>query len=223
MSNDSFFREVDQEFRQEQAKALWDRYGLIIIAIVVAIIVATGSYVALQHWNETRANRSGDAFSQALTLIADGDTEGAMAALQELEEEGYGAYPVLARMRAATLMVQSGDAEGAIASFDAVAADRSVPAALRDMARLRAAYLLVDHGDYAAVAERVETLAVETNVMRHSAREVLGLAGWKEGRATDALAFFQQITDDPTAPASMRQRAELMSELIRGSGTVAES
>lgn len=219
MSDDSFIREVDQELRQDQAKAIWDRYGLIIIAVAVAVVVVTAAVVAFQHWNETRANRSGDAFSQALTMIAEGDTEGAMAALRQLEDEGYGAYPVLARMRAATLMAQSGEAEGAIAAFDEVAADGSVPVALREIANLRAAYLLVDHGDYAAVAERVEPLTSEDSVMRHSAREALGLAAWKDGRLADALGFFQQITDDPATPASMRRRAELMSELIRGSGT----
>ncbi|TKT81092.1 tetratricopeptide repeat protein [Aquamicrobium sp. LC103] len=218
MSDDSFIREVNQELRQDQAKALWRRYGPIAIAAAVLIILLTCAYVGFRYWNEVRANRSGDAYTQALALASDGKTDEALAALKELEQSGYGAYPVLARMRSATLAAQSGDAAGAVSTFDAVAADGSVPMSIRDMARLRAAFLLVDHGSYADVSSRVETLTADTNPLRHSAREALGLAAWKEGRATDALALFDQITDDQTAPANTRQRATLMAELIRGSG-----
>lgn len=218
MSDDSFFREVDQELRQDQAKALWERYGTIIIAAAVVIVLATAGFVGYQYWTESRANRSGDLFSQALSHANAGNADQAMVVLGELEDDGYGAYPVLARMRGATLMAQSGDVDGAVAGFDSVAADSAIPVSLRDMARLRAALLLVDHGSYADVSQRVEALTAETNLLRHAAREALALAAWKEGRAADALVLFEQVAADEGAPRNTRQRAELMSELIRGSG-----
>ena len=55
--------------------------------------------------------------------------------LQALETEGYGSYPTLARMRAATVLADRGDQTGAVAGFDAVAADGSVPQIIRDMAK----------------------------------------------------------------------------------------
>ncbi len=135
-----------------------------------------------------------------------------------METDGHGAYPLLARMRAATVLVEKGDFAGAVAEFDKVAADTSIPAAIRDMARLRAGYILVDNGTYQDVSTRVEVLTDETNALRHSAREVLGLSAWKEGRAKDALVFFEQITDDEAAPRNTRDRAAMLSELITGSG-----
>ena len=218
MSDDSFFREVDQEFRQDQAKALWDRYGAAAIAVAIAVVLATAAWVAWDYWNTARANHSGDIYSQALAHAREGRNEEAKAALAELETDGYGAYPVLARMRSATLLAESGDAQGAVAGFDSVAADSAVPASIRDMARLRAGLLLVDHGTYADVASRVEALTADSNTLRHSAREALALSAWNEGRFADAAALFTQIADDEGAPNNLRQRAELMSELIRGSG-----
>jgi hypothetical protein len=218
MSDDSFIREVNEEMRKDQAKALWDRFGPIAIAAAVLAILATAAIVGYNHWVETRANRSGDAFSQALQLANEGKHDEALGALQKLEADGHGAYPTLARMRAGTVLAAGGDTAGAVAAFDEVAADSSVPSSLRDMARLRAAFLLVDSGSYDDVAARVEALTADTNAFRHSAREALGLAAWKEGRATDALSLFEQIAADEQAPQNSRQRATLMAELIQGAG-----
>jgi hypothetical protein len=219
MSDDSFIREVNEEYRKDQAKALWDRYGPVVLALAVLIVLGTAGYVGYRYWDESRANASGDAFSQALKLADDGKTDEALAAFGKLEEEGYGAYPILARMRAATVKANKGDIDGAVKDFDAVATDAEIPQAVRDIARLRAGLLLVDHGTFADVSSRVEALTADTNALRHTAREALGLAAWKEGKQEDALKLFEQIASDDGAPRNTRERATLMSELIRGSGT----
>ncbi|WP_019169867.1 tetratricopeptide repeat protein [Pseudaminobacter salicylatoxidans] len=218
MSDDSFIREVNEEIRQERARLIWERFGPIAIVAAVLLVLGTAAFVGYEYWSEKQASRSGDAFLQALTLANSGKQDEAIAALKELEADGHGAYPTLARMRAATVLSDKGDFDGAVKAFDEVAADTSIPAVLRDMARLRAAYILVDHGSYADVAKRAEDLTADTNPLRSSAREVLGLSAWKEGKADDALKLFEQISSDDGAPRNARQRASLMSELIRGSG-----
>lgn len=218
MSDDIFIREVNEEIRQDQAKALWERFGPIILGVAVLVVLATAAWVGYEYWRDNRSGAAGDAFSQALTLAKEGKNDEALAALAALEKEGHGAYPVLARMRSATILSAKGDSAGAVAGFDAVAADGSAPMSVRDMARLRAGYLLVDTGTYADVAQRVEQLAADTNPLRSSAREALGLAAWKEGKASDALKLFEQIAADDAAPRGTRERAAVMVELIRGSG-----
>lgn len=218
MSDDSFIREVNEEIRREQAQALWERFGPAVLVLAVLIVVGTAAVVGYRYWDETRANRSGDAFSQALKLANEGKSDEAIAALGTLEKDGYGAYPLLARMRAATVKADKGDPAAAVKDFDEVAADTAIPPAIRDMARLRAALLLVDHGSFADVSSRVEALTGDTNPLRSTAREALGLAAWKEGKTQDALKLFDQISSDDGAPRNTRERATLMSELIRGSG-----
>ncbi|MER9404260.1 tetratricopeptide repeat protein [Mesorhizobium caraganae] len=218
MSDDSFIREVNDEIRREQAHALWDRFGPAILGLAILVVLGTAAFVGYRYWDESRANRSGDAFSQALKLANDGKSDDALTALQQLEKDGYGAYPLLARMRAATVKADKGDFAAAVADFDGVAADTAIPQGIRDMARLRAALLLVDHGSFADVSSRVEALTADNNTLRHTAREALGLAAWKEGKTQDALKLFDQIAADDGAPRNARQRATLMSELIRGSG-----
>lgn len=216
MSDESFVREVNEELRQDQLKAIWQRYGIAIVAGVILILAATAGYVGWGYWNEQRANQSGDQFSTALQFANQGQTDEALEALSQLEADGHGAYPVLARLRGATVRAQAGEYEAAIAAFDSVAADSSVPGAIRDMARLRAALLLVDHGSYGDVASRAEPLSDDANALRHGAREAMGLAAWAADDLENAQRLFEMIVDDSAAPTNTRQRAEMMVELIAG-------
>ena len=72
MSDDSFIREVNEELRQDQAKALWDSYGAFVIGTAVAVVLVTAGWVAWDYWTSSRANKSGDDFSLALRLANQG-------------------------------------------------------------------------------------------------------------------------------------------------------
>ncbi len=222
MSNDSFIREVDEELRGDKFKTLWARYGIVIVGGAVAIALATAAWVGWQAYTTSLANASGDRYLEALNLANGGNSEEALAKLAELEADGYGQYAVLARMRAASVRHNAGNTEQAIADFDAVAADTSVPITLREAARVRAAYLLVDAGTYQDVAQRVEPLTAADNAFRHSAREVLALAAWKDGRADDALLLIEELLGDVEAPGGMAQRATIIRDLIISSGKVSQ-
>ncbi|MGN6765202.1 MAG: tetratricopeptide repeat protein, partial [Rhizobiaceae bacterium] len=216
--DDNFIREVNEEYRQDQAKALFDKYGFVAIGVAIVVILAAAGWRGYDYWQSKQAAASGDAFAAALNLVDQGKTDEAIKALDDLEKSGHGAYPILARMRVATALADKGDYKGAVAGLDAVAGDKSVAQSIRDIANLRAAYLLVDHGSYADVAKHAESLTDETNPLRFSAREALGLAAWKDGKPADALKLFEGIAGDATAPADARQRANMMTGLIRGSG-----
>jgi hypothetical protein len=218
MADDNFIREVNEEYRQDQAKALFDKYGFWAIGLAIVVVLAAAGWRGYDYWQSKQAAASGDAFSQALVLAGQGKTDEAIKAFEELEKNGHGAYPVLARMRVATALADKGDYKGAVAGFDQVAGDKSVAQSIRDIANLRAAYILVDHGSYADVAKHAEALTDDANPLRFSAREALGLAAWKDGKSADALKLFDEISGDATAPAGSRSRANMMAELIRGSG-----
>ncbi|KQS76938.1 hypothetical protein ASG25_16155 [Rhizobium sp. Leaf384] len=212
--NDSFIREVNDELRSEQVKAVWLRFGGILAMLAVLIVIGTIGKVAYDYWHETSAAASGDEFLAALTLAKDNKTDEALAAFDRLEADGYGAYPVLAQMRAATLKAQKGDTAAAIADFSAISKNEAIVQPMRDAARIRAAYLLVDTGTYEQVSAEVEQLAVDGNGLRNSAREVLGLAAYKAGDKTKAKEWFQQVVDDSQAPRGLADRARMVLDVM---------
>lgn len=218
MSDDSFIREVDDEMRQDQLRALWSRFGNYLIAAAVLIVLATGGYRGWQYYSQTRAAGSGDAFMAAVEQSDDGRHDEAIAALETLANDGSGQYPALARLRIASELAAGGDAEGAVGEYDAIAADTSFASSFRDIARLRAGLLTVDHGTADEAADRLEPLAGPGQPFRHSAREGLGLAAWKAGDDQNALKWFQAIAEDVGASANLRSRARIMLEILAGKG-----
>jgi hypothetical protein len=216
--DDSFIREVNEELRSDQLKAIWTRFGGLIIGLAALIVLGTVGKVGYDYWQETSSSQSGDAFLAALDLAKENKTDEALAALTKLEQEGYGSYPVLARLRVATLQAQQGETDAAIAAFSEIGKDGRIPTALRDAARLRAAYLLIDTGTYEQVSAAVEQLAVPQNAMRHSAREALGLAAYKAGDYAKAKSWFQQIVDDTESPRGVANRAQMLLDVIAASG-----
>lgn len=208
--NDSFIREVNEELRSDQFRNAWRRYGMFVIAAAVLIVVGTAGYRGYEYWRESRASASGDRFLEALTLAKEGKNDEALQALAALERDGHGAYPVLARMRAATVQAEKGDSAAAVSAFRSIASDGSVPQVIRDVANLRAAWLMIDDGDYAKVSAAAEALATPRHAMRHSAREALGLAAYKTGDFDRAREWFEQIVEDAETPANVRNRARML-------------
>lgn len=216
--NDSFIREVNEELRSAQMKAIWKRFGPFIIGIAVFIVLAVAGSSLYQWWESSQASASGDRFLSALKDADQNRKDAANKELAALTKDGFGSYPVLARLRLAAMKAENGDVPAAVSDFSAIGKDESVPAAVRNAARLRAAWLQVDSGKYDDISREVEELAVPSSPMRHSAREVLGLAAWKAGDYAKARDWYKLIVDDPEAPSGAAQRARTMLALITASG-----
>jgi hypothetical protein len=216
--NDSFIREVNEELRSEQFRTVWTRYGKIFIGVAILIVIATAGYRAFQYWETHNASASGDRFLAALTLASENKHDEAVAAFEALAADGSGAYPVLAQLRAASVLSQKGDTPAAVEAFRKVANDSAAPDAIRDVARLRAAWLLIDTGTYEEVSAEAEVLTSGNHALRNSAREALGLAAYKADDMVRAKEWFQAIADDPTAPRNVANRAQIMLDNIAASG-----
>lgn len=214
--DDNFIREVNEELRSDAANAFWKKYGKLIIGGAVAIVVGVAGNVGYKNWVDGQAAASGDIFLEALTHAREGRNDEALASFDQLKTEGYGSYPVLAKMRAATVLAEQGDAEGAIAEFQAVANDSSVADALKDVARIRAGYLMVDVSSYDEVAAQIEILTNTTNTMRHSAREILGLSAFKANDLSRAKDWFTLSIEDTSTPQQISARAQVILDLIAG-------
>lgn len=221
MSDDSFFREVSDELRQDKVKAVWTKFGAWIFAAVVLAIAITAGVVGWDRYRTAQANESGDNYLAALDMAREGKRDEAVAALETIAADGYGAYPYLARMSIGGVLHEQDKPDEAVAAFDGVANDSDVPQPIRDMAAVRAAYILVDSGTLDDVRNRVERLTGDSEPLRFPAREAIALAAWKAGDRETARQLFQQLLDDAGAPNGIAGRARMMLEVIAAGDTMA--
>jgi hypothetical protein len=211
------FQEVDEEVRRERLQKLWARYGTLVIAGCILIVVGVGAWRGYEWWENKKAGQSGTAFENALTLAQAGKHQDAEAAFAKLAADGTGGYRSLARLQQAAELAQT-DKNAAVKAYDEIASDKSVGPVIADLAALRSGYLLVGTAPYSELQQRLEPLTAADRPFRHSARELLALSAWKSGDMTAARQWADMIITDPQSPQGSRSRAEVLSELIAAGG-----
>jgi len=72
LSDESLFREVDEEVRQEQFKKLWARYGKFVIGLAVLVIIGVAGMEGWRYFQMKQSEQAGDSFFAATDLAAAG-------------------------------------------------------------------------------------------------------------------------------------------------------
>ncbi len=215
MSDDGLFREVDEEVRSDKIAQIWKRFGNLIIAGCVALVLGVGGFKGWQYWQAQLAEKAGMDWYGAIALSDSGKTAEADAAFDQITKSGHKGYAVLAKLSQAARLGQDGKSADAVRIYDSVVADSSVDQPLRELARVRAAYLLVDTASVPDIAARLKGLGANNSSWRHAVREILALANV---RAADYKAADDQlnlILEDQATPAALRSRSVLVSAQIQ--------
>jgi len=200
------FQEVDEEVRREQLKKLWDRYGTLIVAACVLVVVGVGAWRGYGYWQAKKAGETGLAFEQAVKLAEVGKHQEAEAAFSKIATDGTPGYRVIAQLREASELAHT-DKKAAVSAYDALAADKSAGQVIQDLAGVRAGLLLVDDTPYSQMQQRLEPLTVADRSYRHSARELLAVAAWMWGDMSIAKKWPDRMMTDPEMAAGTRSRA----------------
>ena len=211
MSDESLFREVDEEVRQEQLKKLWDRYGNYVIALCLGIVIAVAALKGWQYWELRQSEAAAASYANALKLIEENKRTEADAALKSISHAGFAR---IAKLRRAADLAIEGKSDEAIALYDELAADSGADPAARDLARIRAGYLLADKLAPAELIKRLGALDNDASEWRGAAREIFALSAYRTGDYSMADRYANAILADGSLPVSLRQRAKLLVELL---------
>lgn len=207
---DVFLREVDEEVRREQLYKLWQRYGLLIVAIAIAIVGGVGGVKWWQHRQASITEAAGDRYEAAARAASTGNPEDVVKAFSGIVGDAPKGYAILARLRIAGTLAASGKSTEALTHYDALANDTSADQVLRDYAALQAAMLRVDSADWDEMEKRLAPLLAATSPWRHMAREVRAFAAVKAGKTEEARKQLEALLGERTLPPSMTDRVQLL-------------
>lgn len=209
-----FFREVDQDYRRDQAIEFWKRYQNWIIAAALLVVMGTAAWRIYDHFRVTADEAAGGRYEAALQLLRDGKSAQALAALEALGRNGPKGYAGLARLVSAD-EIAAHDAKAGIKAYDALVDDPGFDPSLKNVAQLRAAYSRLDADAPREFEQRYAALANLNQPYRNSIRELLALAALKDGDDAAAGRWLDEIVTDPAAPDTLRQRAEALLALVQ--------
>jgi hypothetical protein len=215
LEQDSLFREIDEDLRQENLAKLWKKYGNAVIGAALALVLGVAGYKSWQSYEQNRRAEAAAAFIAAQSKAQSGETEAARKAMASLESDAPDGYALLARFQVAQLLAQDGDRAGATAAYRAIAGDSATPKLYRDLAEVLGALVVLDDADPADIRLRMAPLIGDDSPWRFTAREVTALAALRAGDAAQARELYAGLAADAATPTSLRQRAQAVAQHLK--------
>ena len=213
MSEESLFREVDEEVRRDEIENIWKKYGSWILALCLGIILAVGALKGWQYWQKQQAEAGGEAFFSAVKLAESGKTQEAEKAFAALSDSHAG-FGIFGKFKLAAEMAKQGKKAEAVAGYDAIAGAKDVQPALKNLARIKAAYLLADSATVKELQDRVATFDDAKSPWRSSAREIIAFAAFRAGDYVLADRKLNQILADFQSTTEAKRRARIFLSAI---------
>lgn len=208
--NDSLLREVEEELRRERMAKAWDKYGVYVVGLGLAMLAAVFGYQLWHGRQVSLANEGGALYENAVRLTGDGKTDDALKAFDTLAAGGHRGYAALATLQTAGADLKAGKLDEALVQFDKISKDATADPLLKSFATLQAASLRLGKADLPEMRNRLNDLSADGNPWRHYAREMLGLAAYKAGDTVAASKEFDRVLSDQGTPQGVLTRVRVL-------------
>ena len=211
---DVLLREVDDAVRQDQYAEFARRFGRLLMALLVLLLVAFGGFLFWQSRQEAAREKDSEVLVSALDQVEAGNLGTGSTTLDPLVGEGSDAARAAAALLKAGVALEQDRPGEAAELFEQVAADGDAPQALRDLATIRAVAVQYDSMKPADVVARLKPLAAPGNPWFGSAGELVAMAYLEQGKTGEAGTLFAAIARDDNVPETLQSRARQMSGLL---------
>ena len=206
-TDDSLFKEIDEDMRHERYDVLWKKYGNSLIAGAVILVGLVAGYQGWKAYDLDSRRDDGERFARALNLPADDGSDATLQAFNRLADEGRSGYAMLSRFQAAALLGKRGERAKAAAAYDELASDGGIDAIYQGLAVILGALVDLDNADAEALMRRLAPLTADDNPWRYSAKEITALVAGRQGDTAGARKIYAALADDAGAPPGVRTRA----------------
>lgn len=204
-------RHDTEQDQLEALKAWWDKYGTLLLSVILAIVVSFSGY---RYWQSYTFNKAAEASSifEVLDMSQANGVFGEVSreARRLMQEQPKSPYAGSAAMMLANFHWQAGEVEEAVDALSWVAnSQQSVD--LKQVAQLRLARIYIQQADFAAAQSSLDQLnaqrlqpAAQANV-----DYIAGLLALAQNQIAQAHGFFKQVADNEQAQADLRNLASI--------------
>jgi len=212
-----FVSEVQEELRKDDYNKWLKKYGPLVVAIIVAVIL----FASYLEWKKSRdesvAAKTSYAYLQAAEA-SEGDPTKGVEEFLALSGTAPTGYAGLSLLRASSIELDKGNLQQAVNLLDQAAGTFESPRH-GQLAQMKAAYILAGQGSYSDVITRMGPLAEKGQPYEYLARELIGFSAKESGDLQTARKQFSYLETIPGVPDTVQRRAKqnlLMMNLLDG-------
>lgn len=207
-------REIDEAVRQDDMAQFANTFGKPLLGLLIAGIIAFGGYLYWDSQVESELESQSESLVAALDQAQAGNLSSANDLAASLASESEGGAATMAVMLQASIAMQEGRTDQAVALFAQIAADENAAPVLRELATIREITANYDQRDPDEVIARLRPLAVPGNPWFGSAGELVAMAHLEKGERQQAGTLFGELAKSEEVPESLRSRARQMAGLL---------
>lgn len=209
---DAFINEVSEDVKNDNFKELWNRYGLLIIAIVAVAVCGAVSFEKIKSWRLQHNQITTETYMDA--AHKQNNPEAMIAALQKINQSDHGIYGDFARLQIANVLFEQQKDEEAMAMLEALTKDAQVNSEVRQIALIKYATYKVDVMSKQELADLLQPVLAANNSWTPLANDLLAMAAIREGDLQTAREIYTKLLTVKDLPDSFKSKIqEMMSSL----------
>lgn len=209
---DAFINEVSEEVKNDNFKELWNRYGLLIIAIVAVAVCGAVSFERIKSWRLQHNQMTTETYMDA--AHKQDNPEAMIAALQKINQSDHGIYGDFARLQIANVLFEQQKDEEAMAMLEALTKDPQVNTEVRQIALVKYATYKVDVISKQELTDLLQPVLDANNSWTPLANDLLAMAAIREGDLQTAREIYTKLLTVKDLPDSFKSKIqEMMSSL----------
>lgn len=206
-TTETFVREVDENLRRDRIRDFFKERGGLLVGALILFLAASGGFIWFQQHRQQLAEQHVEQLAAIYKDIGVGNTAKVPQQLDDLSQSSSKAVRAGALFTRAAFALQQNDQKLAIATYQKISDDDSLPDAYRNAALIRRTALEFDQLQPQDVIARLQPLAKPGNPWFGSAGEMTALALVKEGKKREAGELFATMAKDKGVPDSIRSRS----------------
>jgi hypothetical protein len=211
--------EIREEIKEERYARLWGKYGNFVIGAAIGIILLTAIVVFISSQRHTTRSEAGSEYYAISSNLKQQNRSDMLESLESMYKGNKTHFAALAGLKRANVLIEENKKDDAIALYKSMSENNTLPLELKSLAALTYVSYVID-GDVNNIDEKelnkiLDSLIEDTSPWKYSAQELKGMLALRLGDVEEATSTFQLLSDDFSAPASLRKRAKLLADSIQ--------
>ena len=209
----AFFEEVDEEVRNEKFKQLINKYGgIIMFVLIVALSVAVG-YEKIGEWRVQKAEQKNVQYAQA--LVQDENYENNINELENIVATEKGLYKDMAHLQIANILLENNQKEKALEVLTQIYQDADTIEKIREIAAIKLATYKIDTASYEEISALLTPISTsETSAWKSMAKELLAMSAIENKDYETAKQIYQELLANSNISDEFKSRINDMLALI---------